>query len=269
MSAIKKKPENKSISDQVRDFYRNYFQNNDPPKTKAEFEEIKRKSWDIQNLKKESRHISKTALLDVLKEKGFDAPDGTRSFKKSGIVGDIEATFEGAGKKIEQAATQITGIQQNPNPQGFGIFQQNQQMPQVPTQQVPQTLIIQNKVLSDSEKQSNKRFIVQTMQLPKNLFAQLGIIDEEEVSKQEKPKKWGDEVDEWAESLADWCNENGFSFPAKLEMIMLGVTGISLFVLPVIMKIMGNSAEKKKEAKKNHEPNPLDKLLEEEPEIVS
>ena len=272
MKTSRSNAEPKSTTDKLKDFYRSHLENNEPPKTKAEFETIKKMAWSDPkiNLKENSRSLTKRVLSDVLKEKGIDSIEGIFKPKKSGIVGDIEANFEGAGKKIEK----MMGMDspQNPSQENrFGIFQQQsssqqQQIPQVQTNQTfpqsQQTVMIQQKELSPAEKESNKRFIVQTMQLPKNLYAQLGIIDEDEVAKQEKPKKWGDEVDEWAVSLADWCNANGFSFPAKLEMIMLGVTGISLFVLPLVMKMMGSNADKKKESKKKEEPNKLDELLE-------
>ena len=61
MSALRKS-EPKSITDEVKDFYRKHLSTNEPPKTKAEFYKMKRLSWDVENLKKESRGISKTAL---------------------------------------------------------------------------------------------------------------------------------------------------------------------------------------------------------------
>lgn len=263
MPALKTEP--KSITDTLKDFYRDYLSNNEVPKTKADFDNLKRMTWNNSKieLKKDSRNLSKVALLDVLKEKGFELPDGVGNFKKSASAGAIEATFDGAGKKVEQIANSILG---NPPNKQFGIFQQNAQSQQSPvfgSMPSAQTSTIERKALSDNEKASNKRFIKQTMQLPKNLWVQFGIVDSDDLTEKEKPQSWGEEVDNWAESLADWCNENGYSFPAKMEMILICVSGISLFIFPLLMKMIGMKGEKKKESIKKM-PNKLDEILEKE-----
>ena len=259
--AISKKDSSVSMADKLKDFYRNYLESNEAPKTKSEFNDIKRMTWDNSeiNLPENSRSQTKSALMSVLKEKGFDAPEGLGIIKKSGVSGTIEATFEGAGKKIEQMMGNPNqpNQQQQPNQEGFGIFKQN---PNIQNQQIPQSIsqpqiLIQPKVLSDSEKESNKRFLKQSMQIPKRLWVEFGIVDSEDLGEKEKPQTWSEQYDEWVESLADICNEHGYSFPAKMELILAGVTGVSLLVLPLIMKVMGMKGDKKKESKKKEEPN--------------
>ena len=266
--AINKKDSTVSMSDKLKNFYRNYLETNEAPKTKTEFNDVKRMTWDNSEIKlpENSRSQTKSALMSVLKEKGLDVPDGLGVVKKSGIAGSIEASFEGAGKKVEQ----MIGNPQQPNAensQGFGIFKQN---PNVQNQQqIPQSIsqpqiFVQPKVLSDAEKESNKRFLKQSMQIPKRLWVEFGIVDSEDLGEKEKPQTWSEQYDEWVESLADICNEHGYSFPAKMELILAGVTGVSLLVLPLIMKVMGMKGDKKKESKKKEEPNSLDELMEKE-----
>lgn len=259
--------ESTGVTEKLEDFFRNKLDSGIEIKDKNQYKDLAKSTWSDSeiNLKRGSRDLSYKALNRIMKEKGMDIPEGIGKLKKSSVVGEIEASFEGTAKKI---VNEVIGNPQPQNNQGYGIYG-NPNQPQIPQQagsipsSQPESIIVQRKILTDSEKASNKRFIKQTMQLPKNLWVQFGIVDSEDLTEQQKPKKWGDEVDEWAESLADWCNENGYSFPAKMEMILLGVTGISLFIFPLLMKIMGAKAEKKKEKKKT-EPNELDKILEKE-----
>ena len=196
--------------------------------------------------------MTKRILGDILKEKGFTAPEGTgekvsSSAESGGVIAEFSKDAENSIKNIFGDKSQT---QPNPQSQGYGIFSKNPQSTTAPTPGAPGNAIPQNtettekKQISLADQQKMMRAI---FNFPKQMYYKFDLVEGEKEKPKEIPKNFSEEVDEFADNLATYCFENNIHLPTWIEGFGLVLVGLMLFGAPLGMKIMSARKEKKKE----------------------
>ena len=118
---LNQKKESDSVTDKLKSFYKKELELNGAPKDKNTFDDLRKKSWFDEDIKlnENSRSMTKRVLQDVMKDNGYEVPDGISSKAKSsaeteGVVGEF---LENTGSRITET---VTG--EKPDDQKTGNF---------------------------------------------------------------------------------------------------------------------------------------------------
>ena len=246
----KSKSKESSVTDRLKDFYRKELDLNGNPKDKNAFDDLRKKSWTDENVKlnENSRSMTKRILGNILKEKGFTAPEGIgEKVSSSAESGGVIAEF---AKDIKKSIIGESPTQPNTETKSYGIFSKNPQSTTAPAPGAPGNAIPQNtettekKQISLADQQKMMRAI---FNFPKQMYYKFDLVEGEKEKPKEIPKNFSEEVDEFADNLANYCFENNIHLPTWIEGFGLVLVGLMLFGAPLGMKIMSARKEKKKE----------------------
>ena len=244
------KPEPKTVTEKLEDYFRTSI--NDKITDRNQARDLIKASWSDKDidLKRGSRLLSDKAFTHVMKEKGFEIPEGTfkNSPKSSASVGEVVANFAETTKKSILGETTQT---QNTENKGFGIFGKTNQTPQsttpgAPTPDAPATPAPKPLDLADQKKMMRQLFEFQ-----KQMFYEFNLIDGEKTPPKEIPTTFSEKVDVFADNLAAYCYANDIKMPTWIEGFGIALAGLMLFGTPLVMKVMQAKKEAKKEKIKN------------------
>lgn len=269
--AIPKKPKESSVTDKLENYFRDNIEKNGAPKDKNAFDDLRKSSWSDSkvNLNENSRSMTKRVLSKILKEKGFDVPEGIGDkARSSSSEGGVIAEF---AKTVEKTVTGETPqTQPNTQSKGYGIFgntqSQSQSSQTTTSTQTTETKTEKKPVSLDDQKKMMRAMF----DFPKQMFYQFDLVEGEKNPPKEIPKNFSEKVDLFADNVAVYCYENEIHLPTWIEGFALVLAGLVLFGSPIAMKIISAKKEKKKEKSNKLDGHSLaEKIAEQERQKVT